>query len=637
MSKWFFVVFLAFILVSPVLLAEPVTQDMVLDVARTQLAAQTPVDRVSAGSCQGAICGVREFRAEDTGELLAYIIDLSPKGYLVVSTDTDICPVIAYSYTSNFVMEDIEENTLYHLVNYDMKKRIELLATTCTEIKAGNQDLWQEYAAGSSAFIAGLSAGTQWPSDRDGWLTARTWAQTSPYNNDCPIDPSTDIRSVTGCGATALAQICNYWQKPTSIIFDDSWDYITDANKISIQASSANISSIDYNSGDPSNAVLAALSYACGVAQQMDYGSSGSYSYLWTVEDALAHFGYAGGSWYFETPTTFYTRLKSNMQNGRPAEVHIAQGPTYANGHAVVFDGYNDVTGYYHINYGWGGSTDGWYNVPDEMGASYDIIYGAVLDIYPGNATNVVYRDGGHDFKGSTTAAQTWYLAEGYTGGTFDTWVCVQNPNDDTADLTVTFMTPSGSSVITDTVSGNSRKTFSADFYVPNSDVSTKVETTHATGVVAERAMYWDSYLGGHDSMGVTTPATTWYLAEGFTGTDSYGNDFQTWVSVMNPSGTDANVTATYMKSDGTTAQATLVVEPERRGTLSVDATIPDDSVSIQIDSDVAVVAERPVYLINAGDRIIVVMIVSELPQQQLPGIWLKVIPEPVLKHGFLL
>jgi beta-N-acetylhexosaminidase len=100
---------------------------------------------------------------------------------------------------------------------------------------------------------------------------------------------------------------------------------------------------------------------------------------------------------------------------------------------------------------------------------------------------------GGHDSIGVSSAATTWYLAEGSTGGTFQTWVLVMNPGEEKADVQLTYMTPSGpvkgpSAVIP----ALSRVTFCVNDTLPNVDsVSTRVDSDR--GVVAERAVYWDN------------------------------------------------------------------------------------------------------------------------------------------------
>jgi len=133
-------------------------------------------------------------------------------------------------------------------------------------------------------------------------------------------------------------------------------------------------------------------------------------------------------------------------------------------------------------------------------------------------------RTGGHDSTGVSEAAGKWYLAEGYTGGSFDTYVLIMNPSNSVAKVKSTFIRADGYTWSrTDSLLPNSRFTVHVDEMpgFDNAEVSTLVEGQSGAKVIAERAMYFvynDAYPGGHDSTGVTTPGTTWYFAEGYTG-----------------------------------------------------------------------------------------------------------------------
>lgn len=113
---------------------------------------------------------------------------------------------------------------------------------------------------------------------------------------------------------------------------------------------------------------------------------------------------------------------------------------------------------------------------------------------------------GGHDSIGATMPSTTWYLAEGYTGGGFDTWVLVQNPWTVAVDFTLSFQLVEGDAPDqTFTLGPGERMSILLDSLpdLSNAEVSTKVTST--IPVVVERAMYFDyqGKQGGHDSIGV--------------------------------------------------------------------------------------------------------------------------------------
>ncbi|MFH1148910.1 MAG: DUF5719 family protein [Actinomycetota bacterium] len=210
-------------------------------------------------------------------------------------------------------------------------------------------------------------------------------------------------------------------------------------------------------------------------------------------------------------------------------------------------------------------------------------------------AERAVYGTGrtwGHDHVWVESPAEKWYLAEGSTGLGFETWVCVENPNDQPANLTLTFMTPSGEvEGPSATVGANSRHSFNLAESIPGEwSVSTKVESDRP--VVVERAMYGQDRTWAHDSAGATASATTWYLAEGST-----GPGFETWVLIQNPSEVDAVVKLTYMTEGGTVPGPEVLVVAGSRVSLNAgEMARGRDSLSTLVESDAPVVVERAVY-----------------------------------------
>lgn len=319
--------------------------------------------------------------------ILAYILDLSPEGYIAVSPDTDIRPVIAYSFKGGFSLEEAPDNVLLHLLTWDMENRIEALTLTSEEIKEENNILWDKYLTPEGFFIQELSPDAQW-----GPLLTTTWEQSGPYNKFCPEDPDT-FRCVVGCVATAMAQIVNYHKHPSSVTFSDSDDYTTTTRGIKIDddhvardfPSFTTLNSYLLNlqyGGDEDE--VAALNFACGISVEMDYTSGGSGAYTSAVAAALKDkFKYYTAEYKSGTAADFYTVLESNMKNSKPAELSICQSCFF--GHAIVADGFKN-TGEYHLNFGWGGSspdpiTEAWYFLPAEMPAGYDTVKGGVVNI----------------------------------------------------------------------------------------------------------------------------------------------------------------------------------------------------------------------------------------------------------------
>jgi hypothetical protein len=155
-----------------------------------------------------------------------------------------------------------------------------------------------------------------------------------------------------------------------------------------------------------------------------------------------------------------------------------------------------------------------------------------------------------------TSPAATWYLAEGATAGEFETWVLVQNPNPAPVHVDFTLNTDAGElkppGLQNFEIPAGSRLSFLIDNLVETYDVSTRVDCSDGN-IICERAMYWNNREGGHDSIGVTSPAATWYLAEGAT-----AGEFETWVLVQNPGAMPVNVDFTLNTDAGEEKPADL-------------------------------------------------------------------------------
>ncbi len=203
------------------------------------------------------------------------------------------------------------------------------------------------------------------------------------------------------------------------------------------------------------------------------------------------------------------------------------------------------------------------------------------------------------DSIGVRQTSKTWYLAEGSTNGGMETWVLLLNPNNTPAKVSLTYMTSAGRVTgPTVTVRPNSRTSIYPADTVPNLwDVSTKV--TSDTRIVAERAMYWGNRREGHDSIGATAPAKTWYLAEGST-----NGGMETWILVQNPNATAATVQLSYMTDKGQVNGPTVSIPAYTRRSLAASDSVPNSwNVSTRITSNAPVVAERSMYGTSGGAR----------------------------------
>ncbi len=219
--------------------------------------------------------------------------------------------------------------------------------------------------------------------------------------------------------------------------------------------------------------------------------------------------------------------------------------------------------------------------------------------------------------------ATAWYFAEGYTGGDFDTWILIQNPNQVETVATVRLFTPECELDPLMVPLGSETRTTVYLNAVPGltegKEVAAQV-SVEANGIIAERAMYFSyggSRAGGHSSIGATNPDYSWYLPEGYT-----GGEFDTYVLLMNPTDTDAvGVWLKLLKpQDGRYYPFKVDVPAGRRVTVKLDDLVwtegsdnyisasytppsqpqqvrfDDTDVSTMVFSSVPLVAERAMY-----------------------------------------
>ena len=246
--------------------------------------------------------------------------------------------------------------------------------------------------------------------------------------------------------------------------------------------------------------------------------------------------------------------------------------------------------------------------VPAQSRTTVDISTDGVADNYnvstmldsdkPIIAERAMYwngRTGGHCEVGVTSPASQWYLAEGATAGGFDTWVLVQNPNDNPVLVDLTLMTDAGPVEPPElqdfAIPANSRYSFQLGLYETAYNVSTKV-TSEGGGVIAERAMYWNGGAAGHDAHGLECAKFRSFLAEGAT-----AGGFETWVLLQNPGPSDATVYITYQTGEGAVEREPLMLAAGSRTSIDVGAEIGETyDVSTLIYSSTPIVAERAVY-----------------------------------------
>ncbi|NPV58151.1 MAG: hypothetical protein HPY75_00645 [Actinobacteria bacterium] len=202
---------------------------------------------------------------------------------------------------------------------------------------------------------------------------------------------------------------------------------------------------------------------------------------------------------------------------------------------------------------------------------------------------------GGHVSAGTNAPSTEWYFAEGYTGEGFEEWLCLLNPGDERAEVTIEYVSQGGLlKQERRTLHPKQRDTvFVNQAAGPGREVSLRVISDKA--VVAERPMYFlyhGLWAGGHVSAGTNAPSTEWYFAEGYT-----GEGFEEWLCLYNPNPEPNLVSISYQTQDGAVIGDQELVPPYSRRTVDVNLRAGRNlQLSIAAKGERPLVAERAIY-----------------------------------------
>lgn len=208
---------------------------------------------------------------------------------------------------------------------------------------------------------------------------------------------------------------------------------------------------------------------------------------------------------------------------------------------------------------------------------------------------------GGHASIGTPSPSLGWFLAEGYTGKGFDTWLLLANPYDRTAQVEVDFLLESGECITLPVeIRPHSRHTIMVNDWVPPQGVSMRVRSTNGVSIFAERAMYFNYYgkRGGHASAAVSSLSRNWYFAEGYT-----GGQFDTYLLLGNPTTETVEATCSFYREDGRVIEKHYLIAPLSRLTIGTDGIpgLESASFSIMVTCPHPIMAERAVYFLYRG------------------------------------
>ena len=288
-----------------------------------------------------------------------YVFNMNDKGgFVVVSNDERTTDILGYSESGQFDPDNMPDNMRAWFQGYAdeiawAQKNIKEVSETNTKTRARTRSDAKEYI---------------------GPMVTTLWNQREPYNNNCPYYQGK--KTVTGCVATAMAQVMNYHQWPKNATKDvpgyttgrgtvlndlpsTTFDW---ENMLNNYVSKNELGNSVIIGTDAQKAAVAELMQYCGYSVEMNYGPSSSSNSIMVAIALTDYFNYSSTTKVVSRGCYTYDNWKDliyhELKEKRPV---VYSGQSYGGGHEFVCDGYDNQTDMFHINWGWGGTSDGFF------------------------------------------------------------------------------------------------------------------------------------------------------------------------------------------------------------------------------------------------------------------------------------
>jgi len=484
---------------------------------------------------------------DPAGDPLYFIVYLNPQGFVVVPADDLVEPIIGFAPRG--VYDPSDTNPLGALVSRDVAGRVVTLRQQEQEdratgrpgkhaglmVQAQRKWRWLESPETSES---PLEYGVFSVSDvRVAPLVASRWSQTNEGGAACynyytpPNSAGSSSNYPCGCVATAMAQLMRYWTWPTAGVGTASFSIKVDGSSTTRSLRGGDGFGGPYDWGnmvlDPSASTttvqrqaIGALTHDAGVSVNMNYWPGGSGADTLHAADAFRNvFGYANAKKGYNSASNLPTAQRNAMVNPNlDARFPVLFGITGSpGGHAIVCDGYgyNGSTLYHHLNLGWAGTDDAWYNLPtiDTHLGTFTSVYKCVYNVYPTGTGEII--SGRVTTTGGTPLAGVTITASRSGGGTYSAgtdakgiYALARIPSGSTYTITPSksgyFFSPqtvgTGTSVDGSTTTGN---LWGINFAAAPTSLNEALDTTSFTFTTGGSAAWFgqtDTYIFDYDA-----------------------------------------------------------------------------------------------------------------------------------------
>ncbi|WP_372807462.1 C10 family peptidase [Pontiella sp.] len=290
-----------------------------------------------------------------------YVVHLSPNGYLILNSDDLLPLLVSFSPDSAVDLTDHPQNAFRAM-----------LVAHCARME---ETLANPVASKATASVAPMAA-----AELHGPFLETSWNQNNPYNLRCPDDPAGsqyyDYRAAVGCVPTAYAQMLAFHRWPLhgqgSHAYTDSAGSITGPHSADFSdpydwAAMQNAYDPWNTDSAPSKDAVAELMYELCVAAEVNFENGGTSASAYTLGNRLDDYFFFEPIVWSSSGSSLIAPMEAELRAGFPCIVSIPN-------HAVVADGLmvDDGETTYHINYGWGGTNNGWWTASGIPGGAMD-------------------------------------------------------------------------------------------------------------------------------------------------------------------------------------------------------------------------------------------------------------------------
>ena len=310
-------------------------------------------------------------------------------GFLIFSAEDAVFPVLAYSFTEDIDLDNLAPGVRFFLSQY--RQEIAMARRNHSLPSAKVLNAWNELLHPSKDVVTESIVAP---------LLHSTWNQSKYYNDLCPQDENApggyDGKVPNGCVAVAMAQIMYYYRYPDS--GTGSHTNHTDYGNFYVNFGQqhyhydAMCDKLSFYNNE-----VAKLIFHCGTAIDMMYGPDGSGAYSYDVPDAMAsYFRYNADAQYiskhYHADSSWCNMLRTELDSLRPI---YYSGYSESGGHAFVCDGYNNDN-YFHFNFGWGGSGNGYFitrstDIDSNEVGGYGFGQSAIINLHPIDHSYPIY------------------------------------------------------------------------------------------------------------------------------------------------------------------------------------------------------------------------------------------------------